>query len=458
MPLPDSSSPPCPSRCRLPFLKGFEHTATIHQTGILASVAFAILTWSSHRLTSPALLGCLLATLAVTWSATFRAVFWASRYPNRLSMPVVLAYALLFRAIGFFAEPVLENDHYRFLWDGRVFAERGSPYGVAPAEFFPRQDLGDRFDEVLSQIAYPQIPTVYGPTLEFAFLASYGIAPGELWPLKGFLIVSELLAWFFLRRWMDPVAQVLWLWCPLLIHETAFSAHPDAIGLAAMAAAIVAHHRSRPLLGGFLLAIAVGARPFAVLILPLLPGRRVRASLLGFVPTLVLLHGPFLFVDSKTLDGWSAFAAGWEFNSSGFAILQSIAGTRFAKTISGTLYLVAYLALVIGWRRRLEEPNPLKAPGDSVFASLFLSSPVFNSWYAQWLVPFVAARRRPWSIALLGMVSLSYLTEGNLGMENAASFNHPPWVRPIEFGLVLAVAAAFGVASRGFPCATTSPP
>ena len=90
----------------------------------------------------------------------------------------------------------------------------------------------------MKQVNHPQIPTLYGPVFEFAFLVSYWIAPGELWALKLVPIGAELGAFAALGRWLKPAATVLWLWCPLFIQQTAFSAHPDALGLVAMTGAL----------------------------------------------------------------------------------------------------------------------------------------------------------------------------------------------------------------------------
>ena len=65
--------------------------------------------------------------------------------------------------IGFCTFPILEDDIYRYLWDGRMTIENGSPYNISPAEFFSATDLGERFDAILSSINYPNIATIYGP-------------------------------------------------------------------------------------------------------------------------------------------------------------------------------------------------------------------------------------------------------------------------------------------------------
>src|SRR5690606_20873583 len=136
--------------------------------------------------------------MGVAWTGTLIAARAAGK--SSAFLRVVWSYGILFRAIGFVSPPVLEDDFYRFLWDGRMFAISGTPYGKAPADFFEEPGLGERFEWILNGINHAELPTVYGPVCELAFLAAYLIAPGRLWPLKLMLIVADLAAIALLRR------------------------------------------------------------------------------------------------------------------------------------------------------------------------------------------------------------------------------------------------------------------
>ena len=75
------------------------------------------------------------------------------------SWPWVLGLGLLLRILGLFSYPVFEDDFFRYLWDGRMLLEAGTPYGVAPAEFFDLDHLKAWEAEVLDGINYPNVPT-----------------------------------------------------------------------------------------------------------------------------------------------------------------------------------------------------------------------------------------------------------------------------------------------------------
>jgi len=405
----------------------------LHVAGILSSLAYAMLAIAS-RLQPERLVWVLVSCMGMVWFTALAAAGVVRNLSAATPFRWILAYGLLFRTIGFLGEPIFEDDFYRFLWDGRMFAVAGSPYGSAPSELFGDPGLNERFESILNQVNHPQIPTLYGPVFEFAFLASYWIAPGELWALKLILIGAELGAFAALRRWLTPWAAVFWFWCPLLIQETAFSAHPDALGLVAMAGAVASARVGRTTMAGVLMGLAVGARPFAALLLPFLLPSGWRRILAGFIGALTLLHAPFLGGNAGPWAGLGTFATTWEFNSAAFAVLQVAFGAGPAKVIGAIIFGAGYLVMLRRWwRTGTEHETP---PGDLCFGLLFLVSPVINPWYLQWLVPFVAVQPRTWTIAFLMMVTLSYATFQNLNPVSDLGFNHPYWVRPVEFGVI----------------------
>ena len=76
----------------------------------------------------------------------------------------IIAY-ILSRGILAFKAPILEDDYYRYLWDGQVFLSGINPYQFAP--------LDERLDLIVSAwrslINYPDIRTIYPPVAQFYF-------------------------------------------------------------------------------------------------------------------------------------------------------------------------------------------------------------------------------------------------------------------------------------------------
>ena len=256
------------------------------------------------------------------WFATVRE--WV-----RLNWWDVLLFAVLFRIIGVFGFPILEDDFYRYLWDGWLTFTQGTPYNQAPAAFFS-VDLEDKWSDVLDGINYPQLATVYGPTAQGVFALGYLVAPGEVWPLQLLAAVADIGVVCLLKR-MAPLRWVLlYAWSPLLIKEFAFTAHIDVVGVLFLVAALhlrwqqgqrrqanaddIIHAGLISTSVGTLLAFACGIKVFALLAVPFLLQSDWRGWI-AFGVTAGLISLPFGIVQAWWPAGLQAMSGDWLFNA-----------------------------------------------------------------------------------------------------------------------------------------------
>lgn len=384
--------------------------------------------------------------LAVAWTGLL--VLLAHFRDGRRTVPVrrIVLWCLLFRAIGFAAEPVLEDDHYRYLWDGRSFALTGNPYDTAPADHFDDPTLSETFALVLEGINNPDIPSLYGPVAEYLFLLGYWVAPGQFGAIKLFLILADLGSLFLLLKLVRPRHALLYAWCPLVIQEVAFTGHVDMLGVFFMVAAIYAASRGRTLRVPVYLALAVATKLLAVLLVPflLLRGRLREWALLLLV--LAMVYWPLAGSGGPGESlGFGIFLADWEFNSTLFALLANWGGTHFAKLIGAGVVGGLGVALLV---REYTRKNTYEVAGGSarssfsiprgdwLFACFFLFAPVVNPWYLLWLLPFLCVYPSAWGVAALAAVSLSYSHGLFLPDSSMSAYQHPAWVRPAELGLI----------------------
>ena len=353
----------------------------------------------------------------------------------------ILGWAILFRCCGLFGGPVLEDDYFRYLWDGYQFATNGTPYGVAPSLFFSESSVPYEFQRILDQINYPDVPTIYGPTVQLLFLLGYLINPAEVIVLQSLLIVFDLVLILLLRHLVDSPTLVLYAWCPLLIKEVAFTAHPDILGICLLFAACLFHIRGSYRLVGVLLGLAVGAKIFALLFLPFLlwPGKLKVLS--GFGITLALLYLPHLVQGVTDVTALLIFADQWQYNAFVYAIVSNFLDPTVSKILLGIS-----ASFFIGWLWFGFRKIPfISIPrGDWIFGVLLLVAPVINAWYVLWILPFLVLRPSRWgwtaSVALL----LAYINYGNLGVTSADPFTLPGYVQVTEFTLI-ALACVFDI-------------
>lgn len=430
-----------------------KHHRTLALCGTASTLAYAALAWQSHR--TPAI-WMLLGTLGIGWVALLGAWRAAASLTGPQLLPRLWIFAIALRCAGLLAEPVFEDDHFRFLWDGRQLALTGNPYDRAPREYFTDATLPDRFQRILGNINHPDVPTIYGPVCQFMFALSYWIAPGELWPLKALLIGADLLVLGLLLRLVAARHALLYAWCPLIIHETAFNAHPEILGVAALVAGLWTLRQRHPAAGALLCAVAVAARIHAVLLVPFLLWPVRGRTLTAFVLGIAVLYAPF-WAQGSTADlaGLRTLLGQWEFNSSLFGVTKELAGWAAAKGFCTALLVlgaaILFLRFTHATAETIDPATNRTVDFMTVVLALFLAcSAVVNPWYLLWLPPLFALRPSLTLAVALAAVSLSYIHGGTISIEGLAPYHHPKWLRPLEYGLILAV-ALFENRKRLFP-------
>jgi alpha-1,6-mannosyltransferase len=397
--------------------------------GALLLAAFVFLAVASvHRPVPP---WQFLACLGCAWLGFVLTL----RDPGRAVWPL-LGIAALARVAGLLAIPVYEDDWARYLWDGYRFLQDGTPYGVAPAEFFADSRLPEAWHGVLDEVNNPHVPTIYGPVLQVVFALAAWVAPASLLALKLLLVVADLAVCAMLWRLGGPSAALRYALCPLVIFEVSFNAHAEIVAVAFTLLAVLMVARNKPFASGIALGVALASKVFALALLPFVVLRSRWRALGGVALVLGLAYVPFLIQGATEREGLQAFAQGWEFNSFVFAVVKVLSGDQTARIVCPLLAL-AFGAWVLWrwWHHRRAWPPDL----GPLYGVMLLLSPVVNAWYLLWLAPWAALYPAPWRFAAMAAVALSYMTAGTLGFDSLSAYNHPVWVRPLEVGLVVLV-------------------
>ena len=357
----------------------------------------------------------------------------------------LLVWAVVFRLCGLAGGPFFEDDFYRYLWDGYRFATTGTPYGAAPEAFFVDPAVPALFQGVLDGINYPELPTIYAPVTQLVFLLGYWLQPASVTALQVILIAIDLAVVALLLRLAPARNVLLYAWCPLVIKEVAFTAHPDGPGVCLLLAAIVLARDRRWPVAAVCLGLAAGSKAFGLVLVPLvLAGARFRHWVLCG-GTLAAVYAPFALGGGTDLASLQVFAREWEFNSALFGLLAT-GMPRF----EARLLLGAAFAGFWGWYhvKYLRGGPPGIPRGDWLYGALLAASPVINPWYLLWLLPFAAVYPSVWAWTASVAVLLSYVTGLNLQDYAMHPYAQPLWARWLEFGLVAAGLGCDGLRRR----------
>ena len=316
------------------------------------------------------------------------------------TLRLVVVFAALFRLTVLFAPPLLSDDIYRYVWDGRVQAAGINPYRYIPAD----PALAHLRDEAI----YPRInrrdyaPTIYPPVAQAIFLLVTRVSEKMTW-MKVVLVVFEgaglwalaaLLASFGVPRQRVLLAA----WHPLLVWEIANNGHLDALVIFFVALALLARQRERDAATGFLLGCATLVKFFPLLLLPALYRRWDWRMPTAFVATVALAYVPYLSVGfTKALGFLSGYAAEEGLESGERFFILSLARQMFGQAaVPDTAYklfaliVLGALALWMIFRHDARKNERDFARGAAWLAVAFtvLLSPHYT-WYFVWLVPFL---------------------------------------------------------------------
>ena len=92
------------------------------------------------------------------------------------------------------------------------------------------------------------------------FAAAAAVAPGSLVVFKLFLLLVDFALLLLLAGFGGRAAVWFYGWCPLVVTENAFHAHPEGWALLWLIAAWICARRHRHLSAGALAGVAVSAK------------------------------------------------------------------------------------------------------------------------------------------------------------------------------------------------------
>jgi hypothetical protein len=328
----------------------------------------------------------------------------------------VLAIGLFFRLLAFFSEPVLEDDYYRYMWEGGLLANGYNPSAIAPVDALNAQpgsqlsSLAEQSGPVVHRVSHKGLRSNYPPIAQLAFAVSYFIAPWNLlaWKLVsllGDLAVMALLT-LLLRDAGRPVLwSTLYWWNPLIVKELANSGHMDGIVVAFTLAALLMSARGRHGIALVALSLAIGTKLWPVLLTPLLlrplrtkPGHAMLGlGFIGVTTVLWLLPG-YLGGPGET-SFYLAYAQRWSTNSALFPFIERAvtwmlepAGWQAWAWAASRGLLLSVLCGIAVWQslRPVDGTRDLVTRACIVVGALVLLSPAQFPWYMIWVLPLAA--------------------------------------------------------------------
>lgn len=405
----------------------FSQRSVVHLAGFGMALCYAALTWASH---SESVLNLAFFYACIAMAGCFYCLPLRVEFSKSI-LSAVFLWSIVFRLLGLLGNPLFEDDFYRYLWDGYQFIEQGNPYLYPPEYFFADTQLSSAWQLILGNINYPEIPTIYGPSLQFLFALAYLIAPAEIWPLKVILIGLDMVLIVLLFKLGSIKNGLLYAWNPLVIKEIAFTGHIDGLIPLLVIVAWLCQKYGHRYWMAISLGIAVTIKIPALLIVPFLIWKSQWQTVMVFLGTILVCYVPF--VGDGDFPILFSFAQNWQYNSAIFALFQFVFSNHLARYLSATLILI-WLAIL--WNQHRQDTLKSLPRGDLVFAGLILLAPVINPWYWLWVLPFCVIYPNRWAWITSFSLLLSYICGININGEVLQAYQQPLWVPWLEFGII----------------------
>ena len=363
---------------------------------------------------------------------------------------------ILWRFLLVFAPPLLSDDVYRFIWDGRLLAAGLNPFDQLPGYYLEAGRAVAGLDAALfAQLNSPDYFTIYPPAAQAVFGLAVWLFPesirGSTLVMKAVLFLAECGTLFLLPRlfgrWQIPPSRTLiYALNPLIVLEISGNLHFEGLMVFLLVASFYALAHQRIWVAAAAFAGSVIAKLLPVLFLPLLWRRLgtrrawlfyVVAGVLVLLSFAPLLSGVFLANFGDSLD---LYFRKFEFNAGVYTLFRwvgyqvkgyNIIGSLGPALAGCTLVGITALALL---ERRPTLPDWPRACLWAICIYLLFTTTV-HPWYVSLPVVLCGFTRYRFPVLWSGLIMLTYLQYAGGG------FRELPWIMALEYGAVIAFAA-----------------
>lgn len=344
-------------------------------------------------------------------------------HPGTLLLASVILLGAFYRLLLLPSTAILEDDFYRYLWDGAVTAHFVDPYCYSPQQVRDGEiaDPDDRLQltelsmqagDVFQRINFPAIRTIYPPVAQVAFAIAYSVKPWSLLSWRILLLLIDGLNLFLILRLLgrlgrSPLWSVIYWWNPIVLKEFFNAGHMDLLIFPFFLGSFLLVLKKKYLAAAIVLALATGVKFWPVVLLPLFlrplwtNRRKLLISTGGFLSVAALMLVPLYLSGFDRGSAIMNYSQRWEGNDSLFKLVLWLSEKALQllglpvwhqqplARVSVVVILLLWIFLLI--RKLPDSGEQLLKKSLFILAALFLLSPTQFPWYFTWvliLLPF----------------------------------------------------------------------
>ncbi|MEM0910201.1 MAG: hypothetical protein AAGJ37_04460 [Pseudomonadota bacterium] len=349
------------------------------------------------------------------------------------SVKLIFWVGILARLVLFPSEPILEDDAYRYFYDGALVNEGINPYSTPPERVNAQTIMPDasilginpsavkadpelaflRDESYVQRVAYPHLGTIYPSVAQIGFWVANRIDAFNIQAWRIVLLLADLLTFLLLIRTLKkhalPSSRVAIYWLnPILLVYGYNAGHMDVLMAPFLVASLFFMQRKQIVMSATYMAAAVGTKLWPVILFPIIlkpylrSPKRVVVACLVFILLCVAFLYPLLAEVGDPTSGLRQFSTTWRTNSFLFGILEDgLFYLQSADVLSisdpnALARITAYggVVIVIAWRFTLSNSDIDSLISSCLWISsaLFLFAPTGYPWYLLWFLPWLVFR------------------------------------------------------------------
>ena len=314
--------------------------------------------------------------------------------------------------------PLLSQDYFRFIWDGKLLSQGINPYLYLPDELI---EMFSNWEYLYSGMGpmsaghYTNYPMINQLLFALGVLSTKPILIYRLLLILADLITFKLLTKLSSQTW----GLTYWL-SPMVILEGAGNLHFEPVMVAFLVLGLYHFKQGEPFRSSVALAVSVLLKliplMFAPLLLKVVKQKQLKVMVFGFIITLALFTTPFIdpwfFVTySESVGLWFS---NFEFNAGIYRVIKEL-GTLFGVQdwqmirFYGKVHSFVILVLALKFTWECDRFSKVLDKSYLLLMIYLLTAPTIHPWYLITLLALGAISQHPsamlWSLTII----LSYV-------------------------------------------------
>ncbi len=301
-------------------------------------------------------------------------------YSNNELFKIFLIFFIL-KVLFVLKNPILSDDIYRYLWEGKVFLNGFNPYIYAPNSM----NLYNLRDNIFVHINHKNLPAIYPPFMLFF----NSIIVKICYSVKFYKFVLFLFDFstFLLILMISNEAKInlrysmLYFVHPLTVIEIEWNGHNDIVMIFLFMLGFYFLIKNRFIKSSFFYTLSVVSK-FVYLIFAKDFLKNLKSIIVFFI-VVIFMYSIFIFSDKNIFYSLNIYLKNWEFNGSIYKILK-----YFVKNHE-IVRIILLCILCISWVIINFKVKNIFKRMLFLIMSFILYSPTVHPWYGLWILPFL---------------------------------------------------------------------